>query len=489
MKNPGIYRFINNRTGEVYVGQSFNVYARRGKHHKELAMGTHHNKGMQEDHNRGDAFTFEVLEKMPNASREELEEREIYYIDKFNSFYEGYNQTPGGEYDQYKGSYEYGGDRLPPHKYKPVPKPKLLDACPECGGELVKRKGKYSSFAGCINYPKCTFSCSLKKVNLKSKKKSISDESNIPKDHIIQSSVEWGTCSHCGKKIYRVASVCPYCNELLEEPKTTVKIPKVKHYTVKPKKALKTDFEKFVTKKHNYLTKADCDYLAAKYNIDISNITTVKKANPIIKKYLNKNNQWEIAMEELYKHNNPSIQTDNNDTIDTFNQKSNNTSSLNTDDSEKNINLDNEPTQNESTTKIVNYYSYWNNKVHIEKESSSDKATIKKSNPNNNIKSSNSSTTHESVRYCSNCGSKIDLNDDYCWNCGEKTDNNNIKHKSKSSKDSGDSNWATALLVIIIIIFIISFVIVSSGAEGPISTIAAVIFVGILCFGCYASSQ
>ena len=29
--------------------------------------------------------------------------------------------------------------------------------CPKCGGHLVKRKGKYGSFYGCSNYPKCKF--------------------------------------------------------------------------------------------------------------------------------------------------------------------------------------------------------------------------------------------------------------------------------------------------------------------------------------------
>ena len=34
--------------------------------------------------------------------------------------------------------------------------------CPECGGELVKRKGKYGYFIGCSNYPKCTFTSNKK---------------------------------------------------------------------------------------------------------------------------------------------------------------------------------------------------------------------------------------------------------------------------------------------------------------------------------------
>ncbi|WP_234998425.1 NERD domain-containing protein [Salirhabdus sp. Marseille-P4669] len=29
--------------------------------------------------------------------------------------------------------------------------------CPRCGGGLVQRKGKYGSFAGCSNFPKCRF--------------------------------------------------------------------------------------------------------------------------------------------------------------------------------------------------------------------------------------------------------------------------------------------------------------------------------------------
>ena len=29
--------------------------------------------------------------------------------------------------------------------------------CPKCGGKLVKRNGKYGSFMGCSNYPKCRY--------------------------------------------------------------------------------------------------------------------------------------------------------------------------------------------------------------------------------------------------------------------------------------------------------------------------------------------
>ena len=31
------------------------------------------------------------------------------------------------------------------------------DICPRCGGTLVKRSGKYGTFMGCSNYPKCRY--------------------------------------------------------------------------------------------------------------------------------------------------------------------------------------------------------------------------------------------------------------------------------------------------------------------------------------------
>lgn len=34
--------------------------------------------------------------------------------------------------------------------------------CPRCGGYLVERQGRYGSFYGCSNYPKCRFTCKEK---------------------------------------------------------------------------------------------------------------------------------------------------------------------------------------------------------------------------------------------------------------------------------------------------------------------------------------
>lgn len=562
MKPAGIYRFINNRTGEVYVGQSNNVYARKANHYKELSQGTHHNKGLQEDFDAGDKFTFEVVEKMPNASREELEEREIYYIEKFNSFYEGYNQTPGGEYDKYKGKYENGGDRLPYHKYKPVPKPKLLEKCPECGGVLVKRKGKYGTFAGCSNYPECTFRCSLKKVNFKAKKQTnhISTKYNaktyippfrsvpckycgklIKDTHTIcpfcnsdltKPSIEWKTCGYCGKKYNKIASVCPYCNNgMPSKPIVSQKKQSIHETQSKPitdtaneqpnyYKPAKIGFKEFCTQKCNYLTRTDCKYLSDKYDIDISNVPTTKKANPIVRNYLYRTNQWDSAMADLYKLSKEYeigapvkgrcpqcgglliretklfIKCENylgcrfsctqkyyEDNILELSSETEFNSS--TTEYSKSKEKSNKQTTQKSDVKIKNYYGYWNKGVSIEKSPADEvnKNTTHKSKPIKNVKSTKSVNKYKNTRYCSNCGSKLDWEALHCWNCGEKIE------KGKKLPTSAKRDWGeiitTILIVAFIILFIISLIIVFSDVEGIISTIATIIIVAGVCFGCY----
>ena len=104
----GVYKITNDQTGEVYIGQTNNLHYREKQHREDLASGNHHNRRMQQDYNKGNTFSFEVLEYV-NGSRDQLYKREMAQIRNHNSFYAGYNQTPGGEYDKYKGRYQYGG--------------------------------------------------------------------------------------------------------------------------------------------------------------------------------------------------------------------------------------------------------------------------------------------------------------------------------------------------------------------------------------------
>lgn len=43
------------------------------------------------------------------------------------------------------------------NKVGEIPIIKSNSTCPQCGGQLVERSGKYGIFFGCSNYPKCTY--------------------------------------------------------------------------------------------------------------------------------------------------------------------------------------------------------------------------------------------------------------------------------------------------------------------------------------------
>lgn len=337
-----------------------------------------------------------------------------------------------------------------------------MGICPECSGNLVKRKGKYGEFVGCSNYPKCRYWISLEYFNRTKTK------SRIPKVNY-NSTIEWQTCKYCGHEINKVAKKCPYCNE----PTPTARS--------KPIKQRKTDFEKFITKKRNYLTKADCEFLAEKYEIDISDIT-VKKANTVICNKLNKSNQWDLAMEQLYTHNTGIYVNLQKPTIEV--KKST--------DTKETINIESEPLTSYKVKDELNYPAYWSygTDINIDKNIINDSSSKKAEDELSDLTKSND------FNYCSNCGCAIESTEIYCSNCGEKI-NRTIENKSNKNKQKDNSLkstrgrdiFSTIILVLIIIGFVFSIIIFSSDIEGPITTMAAIIFVSVLCFCCYTNLE
>lgn len=89
----GIYKITNQLNGKSYIGQSIDIMGRWRRHRVQA---------QKEDtplycaiRKYGiDNFTFEVVEE---CSFEELNNREIYWIQYYNTYYAGYNQTTGGE--------------------------------------------------------------------------------------------------------------------------------------------------------------------------------------------------------------------------------------------------------------------------------------------------------------------------------------------------------------------------------------------------------
>ncbi len=102
-KKCGIYIIKNNINKKVYIGQSVNIEARWFAH-KYSAAGKHkqdcHTQIHRAMHDLGiENFYYEILELCPIN---ELNDKEVFYIKKFDSYHNGYNMTLGGEGNKYE---------------------------------------------------------------------------------------------------------------------------------------------------------------------------------------------------------------------------------------------------------------------------------------------------------------------------------------------------------------------------------------------------
>lgn len=96
--NGIIYKITCNVTGKCYIGQTIQRPEERWRDHKKFAEN---NLNEQFHFYRAirkygwENFTREIIESgIP--TKEELNEREIYWIDFYNSYEDGYNSTHGG---------------------------------------------------------------------------------------------------------------------------------------------------------------------------------------------------------------------------------------------------------------------------------------------------------------------------------------------------------------------------------------------------------
>lgn len=94
----GIYKITNTINGKSYIGQSVDIY-RRWKREKEdsnnINSRSYDYPLMKAFRKYGiENFNFEIIEE---CKIEELNENEIYWIDFYDTFFHGYNQTLGGD--------------------------------------------------------------------------------------------------------------------------------------------------------------------------------------------------------------------------------------------------------------------------------------------------------------------------------------------------------------------------------------------------------
>lgn len=93
-----IYHIINKKNGKRYIGKTINLKHRLECHYSKLRNNKHHSHKLQRAFNKYGADSFKVeWKKVEVENDEELSLLEIEEIAKYNSYYDGYNETFGGD--------------------------------------------------------------------------------------------------------------------------------------------------------------------------------------------------------------------------------------------------------------------------------------------------------------------------------------------------------------------------------------------------------
>ena len=147
-----IYRIYNTINNMSYIGQTtVNVEDRFKQHISDSKRGSHNRLHLAMSKYGVDMFRVELLEECPIK---DLNEKEIFYIEKFNSYMEGYNSTIGGGFcksrsfeklDDYKNDiidlyckFKYSTNKIA-ESYK-VDKKVIILLLKSCGIELRNHK-------------------------------------------------------------------------------------------------------------------------------------------------------------------------------------------------------------------------------------------------------------------------------------------------------------------------------------------------------------
>lgn len=92
----GIYMIENKVNKKAYVGQAVDIFGRWRRHIRELSGQYHYNRYLQRawDKYGEENFEFSIIEECDEC---ELDAKEIYWVAEKDSFYNGYNETKGGD--------------------------------------------------------------------------------------------------------------------------------------------------------------------------------------------------------------------------------------------------------------------------------------------------------------------------------------------------------------------------------------------------------
>ena len=91
-----IYMIRNKLNNKMYVGQTIFDAEKRYKQHIDMALHKKDNKELYNSMRKHGVENFELIILETGVSVEQLDEREVYYIEKFDTYNNGYNYTKGG---------------------------------------------------------------------------------------------------------------------------------------------------------------------------------------------------------------------------------------------------------------------------------------------------------------------------------------------------------------------------------------------------------
>ena len=83
-----VYKMTNIINNKFYIGSTIDFHKRKGHHIRVLKYNTHGNRHIQHSYNKyGNCFKFEILEILNTNNKEDIINREQYYLNHLNPDY------------------------------------------------------------------------------------------------------------------------------------------------------------------------------------------------------------------------------------------------------------------------------------------------------------------------------------------------------------------------------------------------------------------